>query len=601
MRITRLALACGGRIMGAAALWLALTGPVAAADLTYDLPSDDDLADSLRAASLLAEAAPEGGRRDIVAAAQADYGRLLAVLFEAGHFGPTISITVDGTEAAALPAVGSSAPVGRVVVTVEAGPRFLFGEARIGPVPPGTELPDGFASGEPAGTGILREAATAGVEAWRDEGHAKAELASQDIVADHRADRLNAELRLDPGPRLSYGPVAIRGNEDVRTRQIARIADLRPGRVFDPDEIRAAAQRLQRTGAFSAVSINEAETIGPDATLPLTIEVVERLPRRFGFGAEVSSDDGLGVSAFWLHRNLTGYADSLRVEGEVEGIGGSAGGGEDYRLGLGYVRPSTFNPETDLTFNVELEHLEQPEFTSDRFGVEIGARRIVSDEFQYTYGIAYDASRTEDALGRRDFSILSLPLSAIYDRRDDPLNPADGYYVEATAAPFQGFERAGTGLRFTADLRGYQGFGEDRRTVAALRLQLGSVAGPDIDDIPAEQLFFSGGGGTVRGQPFQSLGVDVGGEDQIGGRSFATVSAELRRGITDNIGVVAFADWGFVAEGADWSDGDSHAGAGLGVRYNTGIGPIRFDIGLPVSGPGDNSGVEIYIGIGQAF
>ncbi|MEL6801938.1 MAG: BamA/TamA family outer membrane protein, partial [Pseudomonadota bacterium] len=48
-------------------------------------------------------------------------------------------------------------------------------------------------------------------------------------------------------------------------------------------------------------------------------------------------------------------------------------------------------------------------------------------------------------------------------------------------------------------------------------------------------------------------------------------------------------------------DGDSHSGAGLGLRYDTGIGPIRLDVGVPVSGPGDTSGFELYIGIGQAF
>ena len=55
------------------------------------------------------------------------------------------------------------------------------------------------------------------------------------------------------------------------------------------------------------------------------------------------------------------------------------------------------------------------------------------------------------------------------------------------------------------------------------------------------------------------------------------------------------------ADSVPGSDGESHAGAGIGLRYNTGIGPIRVDLGVPVSGDDDGSSFHIYIGIGQAF
>jgi translocation and assembly module TamA len=74
--------------------------------------------------------------------------------------------------------------------------------------------------------------------------------------------------------------------------------------------------------------------------------------------------------------------------------------------------------------------------------------------------------------------------------------------------------------------------------------------------------------------------------------------------VTDAIGVVAFYDWGYVSPASlfDFADlGDSHAGAGLGLRYDTGIGPIRLDVGVPVGGNDAFSDVQVYIGIGQAF
>lgn len=581
---------------------LVLAGGARAQQVQLAFPEDPDLREALRAASLTATAVAEGQtvRRDIVAAAQADYERLLAVLFENGHFGPVISIAVDGVEAAELPAVGLEGGVDVVLISVQAGPRFLFRETAIAPVAPGTELPEDFAPGEPAGTDVLRETASAGVEAWRAIGYAKADLAGQDIVADHPADRLDARLTLAPGPRLVYGPITITGAEQVRTAQVARIADLRPGRVYDPEELRAATQRLTRTGAFSSVSITEAEAIGPGDTLPMTVTVVERLPRRFGFGAELQSEEGLSASTFWLHRNLTGYADSFRVEGQVGGIGGDSDG-PDYGVTLAYNRPATFNPETDLYANAGVERLDQPNFLSDRAYAEVGARRIVNEDFQYSYGVGLEVSRTDDAFGEREFAMLSLPLEATYDRRDDRLNPRGGYYVELGAEPFLGFRTAGTGAAFDADLRGYRGFGAERGTVLAARLQVGSVVGPELDEVPADMLFFSGGGGTVRGQDFQSLGVTLPNREVVGGTSFLGLSAEVRQDVTENIGVVGFVDFGLVSPEATFSGGESHAGAGVGLRYDTGIGPIRLDLGFPVSGPENGSGFGIYIGIGQAF
>ena len=588
----------------AAACLLAWAGaPQAmAAELRFVVAGDAEIGEAVAAASLLSDtvAQDDAPRREIVAAAQADYARLLAVLFERGHFGPVISIAVDGVEAAELPLIGSDAPVGEVVVRVTPGPIFLFRETSIRPLPPGAAPPEGFAPGEQAGTAILREATSEGIEAWRALGYAKAELESQDIVADHPAERLDARLVLGPGRQLSYGPLTIEGNEAVRTGTIRRIADIRPGRTFDPIELRDAARRLQRTGAFRSVAIVEADEPLPDATLPLTIQVTERLPRRFGFGAEVSTTEGISLSAFWLHRNLTGHADSLRVEGSVDGLGGDSGG-VDYGIGFSYNRPSTFNPETDLIVAGAIERLDEPDFTSNRAEIGAAARRIVSDEFEYSYGIQLEYSDVADAFGEREFFIASIPLEAEYDRRNDPLNPSDGYFVAAGIEPFYGFEQAGAGFHFDADLRGYQGFGREDRTVIAARLQLSTVVGPDLENTPPQELHFSGGGGTVRGQPFQSLSLELPSGREVGGKSFAGLSTELRQGITDNIGVVGFVDGGLISRESDWSDPESHVGAGLGVRYNTGIGPIRLDLAVPVAGPDDNTGFEIYIGIGQAF
>jgi translocation and assembly module TamA len=106
----------------------------------------------------------------------------------------------------------------------------------------------------------------------------------------------------------------------------------------------------------------------------------------------------------------------------------------------------------------------------------------------------------------------------------------------------------------------------------------------------------------VRGQPYQSLAIDLGGGERIGGLSLAALSGEVRANVTDTIGIVGFADAGHVGASAlPLTLGNWHAGAGIGVRYQTGIGPLRLDVATPVTGAGAGQSVNIYIGIGQAF
>ena len=104
----------------------------------------------------------------------------------------------------------------------------------------------------------------------------------------------------------------------------------------------------------------------------------------------------------------------------------------------------------------------------------------------------------------------------------------------------------------------------------------------------------------MRGQPYQSLGVDLGGGQRTGGKAFFGASSELRARVTDKIGVVGFVDAGYIGANGFSDSGDWHAGAGLGLRYDTGIGPLRLDVAAPISGS-TGDGVQIYIGIGQAF
>jgi translocation and assembly module TamA len=558
---------------------------------------------ALREASALRAARSEKTTeaQDLFAAARAEYGRMLGVLYASGHYSGVVSVTIDGREAADIAPLDAPGVIGTIAVTVDPGPRFAFGAVRVVPLAPGTVLPAGFRTGAPAESGRVSAAAQAGVDGWRAIGHARAAVTRQDIIADHARRRLDADLGVNPGPRLRFGPLTVVGQERMRLRRIVKIAGLPEGEVFDPAELRRVAERLRRTGVFRSVALSEDEAITRPDLIGITATLAEEKLRRYSFGGELSSLDGVTLQAAWLHRNLLGGGERLRISGEISQIAAQSSG-VDYALGLTLDRPATTGPDVTGTFRFRIAHLDEDDYVSDEGSIGIGLVRYKSERLTYRVGLDYSHARVEDVTGDHRFRNLSLPLGLTWDDRDKPLDARRGTYLDAEIKPFLGYGTTDSGLRVKADARAYRSFGEGDRLTLAARLQVGAVFGADLLQTPRADLFYSGGGGTVRGQPYQSLGIAILRNDfEIGGQAFLAASVEARVRVTERIGVVGFFDWGHVGAQDFFDDlGDSHAGAGIGLRYDTGFGPIRLDIAGPVSGD-TGEGAQVYVGIGQAF
>ena len=595
------------RSLAVAAVALSVaTGPgVALERLEFEAPAaDKGLLAALKSASLLVSSELDGQEdaQDLFAAARAEYGRLLGALYAAGHYSGVISVRVDGREAAGIAPLDAPARIDVIEVQVDPGPAFRFSEARVAPLAAGTVLPKGFAIGQPALSGMVREAAAAGISGWRDKGHAKAEVAGQDVVANHPQATLAAQIALEPGPRLRFGPLVVEGEARMREARIVKIAGLPEGEVFSPQELERAANRLRRTGVFKSVTLAEGEILSPDL-LPITVTVAEEKLRRYSFGAEIATEEGLGLSGYWLHRNLLGGGERLRIDGEIANIG-AQNSGIDYALGVTLDRPATLTPDTTVGIAAEIGHLDEEDFYADVATFGLRVTHYFSDSLTGRLGLDYEYAKGRDVVDNFLFRNVSIPVGVTLDRRNDKTDATQGYYLDAEVKPFFGFGTTGSGTRTKVDARGYLGFGEEDRLVLAGRLQMGVVSGSSLLATPRDDLFYSGGGGTVRGQPYQSLGVNVARglvSPKIGATHFLGAQLEARAMVTDSIGVVGFFDAGRIDLGEFFSGiGDWHSGAGVGLRYETGFGPIRLDVAVPVSGS-TGEGVQIYVGLGQAF
>lgn len=599
--VATVALAAAGALPAAAFDHVILRLP--AADERPELRAG--LVDAMLLGTLEDEAKQDG--TEVLAASQADYARLLEVLYARGFYGASVSILLDGREAATIAPLAAPAVVDDVQVIVQPGARFRLGVTDIAPRPPTAEPFEDFRTGAPALATTVRDAARSTVDGWEELGFAKAEIADQDIIARHERNQLDVIVRVAPGPRLRFGDVRVGGQSNVRAPRVRQIAGIPRGETFSPEAVERAADRLRRTGAFRSATITEAEVPNADGTLDFTIDVIDREPRRIGAGAEISTLQGLTLTGFWLHRNILGGAERLRIEGEAAQLGGQSGG-PDYSLSARFEKPAVYGPDTRFFALAALEYIDEPDYIDRTVRLELGATREISDQLTGSLGIALRNSRITDRFRPRDadgdypvreFTLLSFPTALEWDTRDSALDATEGYFLRAELEPFTYLGGDGdAGGRSELDARAYRQVGDT--VVLAARAQLGTVLGPDALDAPPEFLFYSGGGGTVRGQPFRSLDAEYDGIS-LGGRSFAGLSGEVRVGVRENITVVGFYDVGYVGpEPFGFDDGNWHSGAGLGVRYDTVIGPLRLDVAGPVSG-GTGEGVQFYLGLGQAF
>ena len=156
-------------------------------------------------------------------------------------------------------------------------------------------------------------------------------------------------------------------------------------------------------------------------------------------------------------------------------------------------------------------------------------------------------------------------------------------------------------LRAEGQASGYMPLQDGARTVLAARVRMGSIIGGDELSIPSDRLFYSGGGGSVRGYEYQGVGPRLDDNTPRGGLSLFETSLEVRRDIGERWGAAAFVEGGAIGFQETPNFSNMRWAAGVGVRYKLPFGPIRADVAFPLdTRPGDPD-FQVYVSIGQAF
>jgi len=542
--------------------------------------------------------------------ARTDKERLAAVLYSEGYYGGLIDIRFNGQPVEEFTFNGDTSannlPLA-VSVRIEPGSLFYFGKISI-KQPSSEKLPFsynpgsvGLISGQPAKSTIVIDAAKDLVAKWRHNGYPHARLVSTEVVADHATRELNIVLNIDTGHKAVFGIVTVVGTDKLDAGVVLEQTAIEVGSEYTPTTLDIARTRLRKIEGIESIRIREGEAVDETGAIPIFVEVTERKPRFVGATTSWSNVDGAEVQAYWGHRNIFGRGELLRFDGSISEIGSNSVEDLEYSLRATLLKPGLLDIDTDLLTEIWVFRERPDTYDSWNAKAKIGIAHRFNNSLSGSIALSGDRSRIEDAFDITNYWLLGLPGDVIYDNRDKRLDPTSGFRSTVKVAPYFDLENDENFLLSQASIAGYQIFESDKRVVFAGRLAIGSIVGAKLNDIPETYRFYSGGGGSVRGYPYRSIGPSINGV-VVGGRSFFEVSGEIRLRVSRTIGIVPFVDMGNVSEGEFFNSKQvTRVGAGIGLRYYTALGPLRFDVAVPVEPePGDPK-IAFYVGLGQAF
>jgi len=497
----------------------------------------------------------------------------------------------------------------RVTLNVTPGDRYALGAVAVtGPDtrPPGLAREAlSIKPGDPIVADRIQAAEAAISVRLPQRGYPFVKVGDRDILLDPVTHSGDYTLPVDPGPRSSFGDFRTRGDTVFSTRHIRVLARFRPGQLYDSRKVEDLRQALVATSLFSTISVEPVRTgkPGPDDTeqVDLLVSQKEGRQHRIAATAGYSTGEGMRLEGSWTDRNLFPPEGALTLR--------AVAGNLEQRLAAEFRRSNAGQRDRTFLASVDVAHINQAAYDARTFTLSARMARDSTPLWQkrWTWSIGTELIATDetrfnaatDGRTRNTYFIAALPGQIGFDTSDNLLNPTRGFRVAARVSPEESLKGgAFTYVRTLFETSGYYPLLDN--LVLAARARVGSILGAQRDNIAPSRLYYSGGGGSVRGFGYQELGPhDVNG-DPTGGRSLNEFSIEARYRFGD-YGIVPFLDAGQSYASPRPRFNRLRYGVGLGGRFYTNFGPLRLDLATPIDRrPGDPK-IAVYISIGQAF
>jgi len=519
--------------------------------------------------------------------------RATAYLRSEGYYAATV--TPDATE---------TPPSARLVIAL--GERFIFGAPQIvfeGDAPDASAINAAHAAlghvaaNTPARAADVLEAEGTALAALQELGYADAAAGERRVVVDHATGRVNVEYHLNAGTLAHLGRVRAEPSTLFRRHFVSSLQNWEDGELYHPQSISRLRRDIVSTGAVSVATTHLAPP-GANGVRDVIIDVEPARRNAYELGFSYSTTDGAGVEAEWTRRNLTGRADSLTLNATLAEMQQS--------LGVEWALPHAAGLDHTVRYGATIGREDLDAYTHDSVALYASVDAMPRIRVGRSYGVRLSTDHYDNTTGGVQDAVV---LSGFGDLRNDSteasLDPRDGSIVDLRVEPSvsTGDETLGF-VRGIADARVYESLLDHDALTLAARAKIGwleALAG-NPDDVPPDRRFYAGGGGSVRGYTYNSiypherdaLGLAPGGQGLVEG------SIEARWRFSPHWGAAAFVDGGSAFD--DWSNAtDFRWGVGVGVRYDLGFAPLRFDIAVPLDRDEAHDDFALYVSLGQAF
>ncbi|KGB53657.1 BamA/TamA family outer membrane protein [Sphingopyxis sp. SE2] len=495
------------------------------------------------------------------------------------------------------------------VIDVKPGKRYTLADIIINadPTIPPNLIADNFplSVGEPIVAQRIQGAEAAIALKLPEEGYPFAKVGQRDILLDGATGDGVYTLPVDIGKRSRFGGIETTGDLAFDAEHVEVLARFKRGDLYDSRMVDDLRQALVATGLFATVAAEPqptGESAGDD-TEYVTMLVTQQAgpPRTIAASAGYGTGEGIRLEGSWTHRNLLPPEGALTFRGVL--------GTQEQGIGATLRRSNAGRRDRTLELVTEVTRSTYDAFNAitGRVGARVSydSTPIWQKKFTYAYGVELIATREDDydfATGDRSYdfyTILGLTGQVGMDRTDSLLDPTKGFRITSLIQPEGSLAgRFSPYARLRTDISGYYPVTDS--IVLAGRVRVGSIVGAARERLAPSRRFYAGGGGSVRGFGFQELGPKDPNNDPIGGRSVNEVALEARYRF-GNFGVVGFVDGGQVYRSSAPTFQNLRFGAGIGARYYTNFGPMRFDIATPIGRKPGEARVSVYVSIGQAF
>lgn len=530
-----------------------------------------------------------------------------------------------------------------ISITIDEGPRFKIRQLRVyerGPDGREVEPLNGrralrmmvrAESGDYFNRAELLEDLGAVRTLYRDAGYANV-IADPETQIDPETNEVDLIVPVVRGPVVRFERIEIRGNTKTRDRVIRREVEVVEGGRFSETLLERSRRRITALGYFSRVDFSTEEGSAPDR-MNVYIDVAEQPTGTFQVGAGFSSIENFIATAQVQQANLFGNGQSLSLQAQVSGLRQLI----NLRVVEPYFLESRFSASIDLfdQLRVFTDFAQRSRGGALTFGYPLIEPEL---SVAMTYTATLDEVSTTAAStflggsGGRISYFAQLPLanlfndgvtsslrpSITYDTRDNRLFPTSGLYLRFStewAADFLGsdnlFIRNRYTGRFYIPLLG--------PIVLKLNTEAGTVTSPNAEGVPIFARFFLGGILDMRGYRFRTLGprmplttstdpnsAPILNGANIGGNLMYYQNLELEFPLFEAVGLrgVIFTDAGnawnlegnycqaagagvLYPEVSPCFDASSltklRTSWGVGVRWFSPMGPLRFEWGFPIN------------------